>query len=88
MNLRDGFRDIVSGHLLVDSFDAVTDIIEESAKWVDANGGLEACTDDERATIKFMIERQMALAEREGITVWSTPHTSSGGVDRSKVNKG
>lgn len=70
MTMRDGFREIVTGHALIDDFGSVTDIIEASAAWVKANGGIEACTPDERATISFLIERQFALAEKEGFGLW------------------
>lgn len=58
MNLRDGFQDIVSGWLLIDDFDDLTDRIERSATWARANQPL---TDDEMATVRLMIDRQIAL---------------------------
>lgn len=64
MNLRDGFRDIVDGWMLIDSFDEITGRIERCAAWSKANGGLNP---DESATISFMIEVQFARDQRDGI---------------------
>lgn len=61
--MRDGFRDIVSGWMLVDDFGHLTDLIERSADWAKANGPLEA---DEDATVKMMIEAQVVLAIEQG----------------------
>jgi len=58
--MRDGFNDIVSGWTLVDDWDDLTDRIERSAEWVAANGPLQP---DEEATIKLMIESQIARGE-------------------------
>lgn len=55
--MRDGFREIVSGWTLISGTDDLTDRIERSAKWTEINGPLEA---DEEATIKLMIEAQIA----------------------------
>lgn len=55
--MRDGFRAIVSGWTLYSGMDDLTDRIEEAAKWAKANGPLEA---DEEATVKMMIEAQIA----------------------------
>jgi hypothetical protein len=62
-DLRDGFRDIVSGWMLVDDFDALTDRIESAAEWTERNGPL---TDDEAATIRMMIETQVAMSIKRG----------------------
>jgi hypothetical protein len=49
-DLRDGFRNIVSGWTLIDDFDDLTDRIERAAEWTERNGPL---TDDEEATVKL-----------------------------------
>jgi hypothetical protein len=56
--MRDGFREITSGWTLVSGFDEITDRIEQAAEWTKANGPLEP---DEEATIKIMIESQIAI---------------------------
>lgn len=61
--MRDGFRDIVSGWTLIDDFDDLTDRIERAAEWTRANGPLEP---DEHATVKLMIETQVAKGIRRG----------------------
>jgi hypothetical protein len=63
VDLRDGFREIVAGWMLVDDFDDLTDRIERSAEWAKANGPL---LPDEVATVKMMIETQVAKAIRRG----------------------
>lgn len=59
MNLRDGFREIVSGWMLIDGVDDLTDRIERAAEWTKVNGPL---LPDEEATIKIMIEAQLVRA--------------------------
>jgi hypothetical protein len=61
--MRDEFREIVSGWMLVDGFDELTDRIERSAKWAEANGPLLA---DEAATVRLMIQSQIARGIRRG----------------------
>jgi len=61
--MRDGFKAVVSGWALVSGFDAITEHIEAAAKWTKENGPLEP---DEEATVKLMIEAQIARAENEG----------------------
>jgi hypothetical protein len=46
--------------MLVDDWDALTDRIERLAGWTTANGPL---TEDEEATVKLMIEHQIATGE-------------------------
>lgn len=58
MNLRPGFAAIASGWLLIDDFDALTECIETLADWTRANSPL---TDDEQATVRLMIDRQIAI---------------------------
>ena len=55
--MRDAFRDIVSGWTLYSGVAALTERIEEAAEWTKANGPLEP---DEEATMKLMIESQIA----------------------------
>ncbi len=55
--MRDGFRDIVSGWTLQSGIIPLTDVIEAAAEWTKANGPLEP---DEAATVKLMIECQIA----------------------------
>ncbi len=62
--MRDGFRDIVSDWTLIDGIDDLTERIEAAAEWMTANGPLE---EDEEATIRLMIEAQIARGDpREG----------------------
>jgi hypothetical protein len=37
-DLREGFREIVTGCVTIDDFDDLTDRIERSAEWAKANG--------------------------------------------------
>jgi hypothetical protein len=63
-HIRDGFREIVAGWMLVDDWGDLTDRIERAAKWSEANGPLQP---DEEATIRYMIECQIARGlERDG----------------------
>lgn len=55
--MRDGFRDIVSGWTLYSGVGSLTERIEAAAEWTKANGPLEP---DEEATIRMMIEAQIA----------------------------
>ncbi len=55
--MRPGFHEIVSGWTPIDGFDHLTECIERAARWTEANGPLEP---DEEATIKLMIECQIA----------------------------
>lgn len=55
--MRDGFREIVSGWMLVDDVEELSERIERVAAWATENGALE---DDEKATVKLMIETQVA----------------------------
>ncbi|TGS86703.1 hypothetical protein EN817_17530 [Mesorhizobium sp. M3A.F.Ca.ET.174.01.1.1] len=63
LQMRDGFREIVSGWMLVDDFDDLTDRIERSALWAKENGPLLL---DEEATVKCMIETQIARGLSRG----------------------
>jgi len=56
-DMREGFREITAGWMMVNTFDDVTDRIERVAKWMRTNGPL---LPDEDATIKYMIECQIA----------------------------
>jgi hypothetical protein len=62
-DLRDGFRNIVTGWTLVDDFDALTDHIERAAEWTRDNGPLRP---GEAATVKLMIEAQIVRGIRRG----------------------
>lgn len=66
-DLRDAFLDISSGWMLIDSYDDITDRIERLAALTKSLGGVEALTDDERATVRYLIEVQFVRAAREGI---------------------
>jgi hypothetical protein len=55
--MRDGFREIVSGWMLVDDVEELGERIERAAAWSNDNGPLEA---DEQATVKLMIQSQIA----------------------------
>jgi hypothetical protein len=55
--MREEFQAIVSGWMLISGMGDITDRIESVAEWTKANGPLQA---DEEATIKLMIESQIA----------------------------
>ncbi len=57
MDQRPGFKEIADGWMLVDDWDALTDRIERLAEWTDEHSPLTA---DEEATVKLMIEAQIA----------------------------
>ncbi len=61
--MREGFLPIVDGWSLVDDLDDLFDRIERSSKWMDANGPL---LEDEAATVRLMIQRQIAMRIRRG----------------------
>jgi hypothetical protein len=61
--MRDGFRDIVSGWMLTDDVEGVGEFIERSAEWAKANGPL---LKDEQATVRMMIQCQVARGIRRG----------------------
>jgi hypothetical protein len=61
--MRPEFLAIVDGWSLVDDFDDLTDRIERSADWAKANGPL---LEDEQATVRLMIETQVAMGIRRG----------------------
>ena len=65
VQLSDWFSEIVSGWMLIDSFDDVTYRIEEVAKYMKKNN--IKLNDDEEKTIEFMIEVQIARADKEGV---------------------
>jgi hypothetical protein len=60
---RDGFSDIAAGWMMIDDFDDLTERIERLAEWTKANGPLRPV---EAATVKFMIESQIARGIRRG----------------------
>jgi hypothetical protein len=62
-NMRDGFREIVSGWTLVDDFDKLTERIECSAEWAKANTPLGP---DEAATARMMAEAQIVRGIKRG----------------------
>ena len=61
--MRPGFGEIVSGWTLIDGMEDITDRIERAAEWTKANGPLNA---DEEATIKLMIQTQIARGIERG----------------------
>lgn len=62
--MREEFQAIVSGWTLISGMGDITDRIEQVAEWTKANGPLQP---DEEATIKIMIECQIARGfEEEG----------------------
>lgn len=71
--MRNGFREAIRGWLLVDDFNAVSAYLEAAAKYVEENGGLDAMTANEKKTVDMMIERQLILAENEGLGPFSVP---------------
>jgi hypothetical protein len=62
--MRDGFRAIVSGWTLSDSFYDITERIERAAEWAKVNGPLEP---EEVVTIKEMIACQLVRGDAEDI---------------------
>lgn len=62
--MREGFKDITSGWTLYSGIDNLTERIEAAAEWTKANGPLEP---DEEATIKLMIEAQIARGGFDGM---------------------
>jgi hypothetical protein len=58
LKLREGFRAIVAGWMLIDNWNALTERIERVASWVRENGPLEP---DEASIMEMMIENQIAM---------------------------
>lgn len=56
--MREEFRALISGWMLTDDFDTLTEIIERSAKWAERNSPL---LPDEQGIVKLMIERQILI---------------------------
>jgi hypothetical protein len=65
VQLSDWFSEIVSGWMLIDSFDDITYRIEEIAKYVGDNA--VKLNEDEKKTLELMIEVQIARADKEGV---------------------
>ena len=61
--MRDGFREIVSGWTLISGMADITERIERAAEWTKVHGPLQP---DEEATIKLMIESQIARGIDQG----------------------
>jgi len=78
MNMRDGFRDIVDGWMLISGIDDLTDRIERAAEWTKLNGPLQP---DEEATIKLMIEAQIVRGGWSGEETGLGPQEDDGAVD-------
>jgi hypothetical protein len=57
--MRDGFRAITEGWMLVEDWHALTDRTEQLADWAAINGPL---LPDEKATVRAMIDWQIATA--------------------------
>lgn len=62
--MRDEFAAIISGWTLVSGFNAITDRIEEVARWSKENGPLQP---DEEKTVELMIQCQIARGFEEQI---------------------
>lgn len=58
--MREEFRNIVTGWTLISGIEDITDKIEQVAKWAETNSPLEP---DEEATVKLMIECQIARSD-------------------------
>ena len=56
-DLRDGFREIVDGWMLITGTADLDERLELVAKWLEINGPL---LPDEEATVRYMIECQIA----------------------------
>jgi len=61
--MRPGFEEIVSGWMLIDGMEDITDRIERAAKWTEQNGPLLPA---EEATITMMIQSQLARGIQRG----------------------
>ncbi len=61
--VRPGFDEIVSGWMLVDDFNDLTDRIEQADEWTRIHGPLE---DDEQKTLEMMIQCQIAKGIARG----------------------
>lgn len=57
--MRDGFRAITSGWMMISGIEDLTERIERAAEWSKLHGPLEP---DERATIDVMVEAQFVRA--------------------------
>ena len=68
--MRDGFREIVAGWTLHLGIGDLTERIERAAEWTKVNGPLQA---DEEATIKLMIECQIARGMDGGSGLFEDP---------------
>lgn len=56
--MRSEFKNIISGWMLTDDFNLLSEIIERAAEWTKRNSSL---LPDEQAVMTMMIERQIAL---------------------------
>lgn len=63
VDLREGFREIISGWMLIDDVEVLGERIEQAAEWTKANGPL---LPDEQATVRLMIKTQIAKGIRRG----------------------
>jgi hypothetical protein len=61
--MRDSFREITSGWMLIDDFDDLTERIERVGEWLNDNAPL---LPDEEATVGMMIESQVARGIARG----------------------
>jgi hypothetical protein len=61
--MREGFKEVVSGWTLIKDVDVLGEYIEAAATWAKENGPLE---NDEAATVKYMIECQIAQGIERG----------------------
>jgi hypothetical protein len=57
--MRDGFRAISEGWMLVEDWRALTDRAERLAEWIKANGG--ELLPDEEATVLAMVRAMLAM---------------------------
>jgi uncharacterized protein Yka (UPF0111/DUF47 family) len=62
--MRDDFKAIVGGWMLIDGMEDISDRIERAAVWTEANGPL---LPDEDATIQMMIQSQIARGMEEAV---------------------
>jgi hypothetical protein len=62
--MREGFSDIVHGWMLYSGIEDLTERIERAAEWTKENGPLQP---DEEATIKLIIESQIARGGFDGM---------------------
>jgi wyosine [tRNA(Phe)-imidazoG37] synthetase (radical SAM superfamily) len=65
-DLRPEFSEIVAGWMLIDDFNDLTDRLERLAELIESIGGIDKLSIDEHATVRIMIESQIARGVARG----------------------